>query len=89
MNDFASDAPTPFDKALDNHTQILLEYAVIRRLASLSTWELNKAIRAGKIAFLAFATHCDSLHLVKRARQLRKNLKIMGYTKTHEGSSQL
>lgn len=62
-----------------------LEHTAVSRMASLPKWELDKAIRAGKVAFFAFVTNCDSRYLIKRARQLRKDLIVMGHIQANHG----
>ena len=61
--------------------ELLVEYRVVNKMAKMSTPGLSRAIRAGKVAFLANAIGGNSRALIKRARLLHEDLKAMGYQK--------
>ena len=59
--------------------ELLVEHMAVNKMAKLSPFVFSKAVRAGKVAFLAgILGSSSSRYLIKRARSLRKDLQNMG-----------
>ena len=70
---------------LDIEVRTRVEYQAVNRMAKMSTPALNRAIKSGKISFLATVFGSRSRSLIKRARLLHEDLKTMGYKEEYGG----
>ena len=71
---------------LDQNTKNLVELWAVNRMAKMSTPALNRAIKSGKVSFLASVFGSRSTLLIQRARLLHEDLKMMGYEEIYHGS---
>ncbi|KKM05339.1 hypothetical protein LCGC14_1755110 [marine sediment metagenome] len=70
---------------LDIEVRTRVEYQAVNRMAKMSTPALNRAVKSGKVSFLAGVLGSRSRILIKRARMLHEDLKTMGYREVYGG----
>jgi len=73
------------DKFDVRRAELLVEHQVVNKMSMMSTLDLSRAIRSGKVSFLAALIGGKSRDLIKRARLLHEDLKTMGYQEVYGG----